>query len=371
MWSTQAPLYDGPNSGTKKSVIKSKDSGQSKSMIDSIFESLRSSNNGSRKYRNKKHLKREIEPQKTRRLLNVNIRFPVVKFLRTDEDTYATLICELEDTRPDSINSNSVAQGHYVSSERSDDGDDNGDDDDDDEDWDTSDKRYTIRVRPPPDFLSRMTTPLTPSTTTTTTTTMATTTTMHELASNSTGADQVIEDSVGISSFSRRRLADVDAKEAANSTEDYQNVRTSVDDSIIAETTTIASIYQTNSSQKFTFGPFLGGNGSDLVVMKKPEVTDLQEAASSPVEIKSSYLSRKSSTGNIERSSNRSQNPVELEATDTLARMNSLERTGTNYLTNFIVSTISSLLILTLMFAILVIDTCADVRIHPSGDDIC
>lgn len=328
-----------------------RDAKQSKSKIDALFESLKSNSHSSRRYRNGKHVKRSIESAPLRRILGVNIRFPVVKFLRTDEDTYATLICEMPVPNLSNIDiDNSLVHKHSDSAEES--------DSVEDEDWDNSDKRYTIRVKPPPEFLSRLSNP-TGSPYTTTTTAAA----VDELSDNSTSVEQVEDANERIASFSKRRL---DYAESTMDPEEFQGVRTSLNDSISVETTTATHTERKNSSQVYNLRSSAEGNLTSLAATRSAKLGEyLQVLASSPTEARSNLMNESSSTSTHEPPQ-RSQTPTSIKAINSLARERPSKRAETNYLNNFIVSTVSSLLILTFVFAVLVMDTCADEHTFPT-----
>lgn len=349
---------------------------------------------GLRKYRNKKHLKRAItSPNKSSaslvRVLQVNIRFPVVKSLRTDEDTYATLICELDDADDDDDRGggNSLSRRYSALSI--------GETNDDDEDWDTSDKGYTIRVKPPDDFFKSTVSPVTNATGS------SQTPTTTELASNQTAAvkasvviepispvdaEPAVEESKQRSIFSKHRPGG-----DQTSTEASQAVKATIDDTV-AETTSIKP-YSTSLERVISIGPFARGNQSDpLRILTRLEPNsqgkgmDYEQVRETQINAQSGPIDNvvKVNAGPMadQRPSNASavglgngshnvskETNVVSVTTGQPPAFNSLKSAETHYLANFIISSISSLLILTFMFALLVMDTCVDVR-HPSGSDI-
>lgn len=376
-----------------KPLSKLQDSNKQKTSIESLLGLTRRHNatSGLRKYRNKKYLKRAIKSPSSssslRRILQVNIRFPVVRSLRTDEDTYATLICELDESgsypQADADDRNSLSR-RYSAIDLED------DNENEDEDWDTSDKGYTVRVKPPDDFFRGSTSTII-SLTTSTTTKPANgnngTVTIEMI--DSSDLDPFVEESRRQSSLSKPRF-----NGEQHPTEANQVVKATIDDSV-AETTSI-SPDPLSSNVILSISPFARGNlsdplkiltrldsipqgkGMDYEDVKNMQIKALSGSADERMRIRARPVPVKplvspSNDSDVElgtRSHHLSKgtNTVTLTTQQPLA-FNSLKSAQTHYLANFIISSIASLLILTFMFALLVMDTCVDVR-HPSSSDI-
>lgn len=371
-----------------------------KNGLDSLLGSnrMRNETGGMRKYRNKKYFKRAIKPASAssslRGVLQVNIRFPVVKSLRTDEDTYATLICELDDwvNNPPAYTDDGDSLSRRYSVLDIEDGDEN----EEDEDWDTSDKGYTIRVKPPDGFFNPSTD--SPATTTvssletpakTNLTTQDNNMTVIQETSDLSDVEPAVEESRRRSTFSNHRL-----KVEQNSTEANQMIKATIDDTV-AETTSI-SPDPVSSGRILSISPFARGSksdplrihtrldsisqgtGMDYESLRNLQIKAQSEPSHAPVKIRVRPVADRppmspSNDSDVELG-NRSHHLLRETTTVTMttqqpAVFNSLKSAETHYLANFIISSITSLLILTFMFALLVMDTCVDVR-HSDSNDI-